>query len=261
MEQVLTALMPHLQKVPVDQLVVAAMLVFARVGTCLMLVPGINTARVAIQHRLFLAVAFSFVTLPWAGKEIFLMAKQQDLAHLLVGIVSEAFIGASLGVIAHIFFWAIEFMATFIAMALGFSGQPGHSIIYSQPEAPLANFITFSAVIIFFTSDLYLLVIQGLVKSYSLVPASFSPEATSALIDYRDALSQTFLIAMHIAAPFIIYTALINFAIGLLNKLTPAIPVYFISTPFVLVGGLFLFYLLLPELFNFFAGELLNWLK
>ena len=33
-----------------------------------------------------------------------------------------------------------------------------------------------------------------------------------------------------------------NLAIGLLNKLTPQIPIYFISLPFVITGGLILTY-------------------
>ncbi|MNU03307.1 flagellar biosynthesis protein FliR [compost metagenome] len=44
-----------------------------------------------------------------------------------------------------------------------------------------------------------------------------------------------------------------NFAIGLINKLAPQIPVYFISTPYLLVGGLFLVYLSIAALVRQFA--------
>ena len=43
---------------------------------------------------------------------------------------------------------------------------------------------------------------------------------------------------------------MVNFAIGVTNKLTPQIPVYFIATPFVMLGGLFL---LLLTVHDFFA--------
>ena len=45
------------------------------------------------------------------------------------------------------------------------------------------------------------------------------------------------MLALRIASPFIIYSVIVNLAIGLTNKLTPTIPVYFISLPFVLFGG------------------------
>ncbi len=62
------------------------------------------------------------------------------------------------------------------------------------------------------------------------------------MIDFTDALSAAFLATLRIAAPFIVFAILVNFSVGLVNKLTPSIPVYFISMPFVLgraAGGLF----------------------
>ncbi|WP_274532005.1 flagellar biosynthetic protein FliR [Bartonella bovis] len=54
---------------------------------------------------------------------------------------------------------------------------------------------------------------------------------------------------------------MINIGIGLVNKLTPTIPVYFISLPFIVAGGVFLLYFLIPELLHFFSLELQNWLN
>jgi flagellar biosynthetic protein FliR len=34
-----------------------------------------------------------------------------------------------------------------------------------------------------------------------------------------------------------------NVAVGMINKMAPQIPVYFISTPYALMGGIFLLYL------------------
>jgi len=44
-----------------------------------------------------------------------------------------------------------------------------------------------------------------------------------------------------------------NVAIGLINKLAPQIPVFFISTPFLLAGGLFLLYLSIAAFIRQFA--------
>ena len=48
--------------------------------------------------------------------------------------------------------------------------------------------------------------------------------------------------ALRVGAPFIVYSIVVNVAIGIINKLTPQIPVYFISLPFVIAGGLFILY-------------------
>ncbi len=43
-------------------------------------------------------------------------------------------------------------------------------------------------------------------------------------------------------------------AIGLINKLAPQIPVYFISTPYVLAGGLLLLYFGIAAVVNLFVN-------
>ncbi len=48
--------------------------------------------------------------------------------------------------------------------------------------------------------------------------------------------------AAHIAVPSSSIAVVVNLAIGLVNRLTPQIPVYFISGPFVIAGGVILFY-------------------
>ncbi|WP_022708727.1 flagellar biosynthesis protein FliR [Bartonella bovis] len=256
----LTSLLP-MTSLPIDQLVIIAMLVFARVGACLMFMPGISSLRIPMNFRLLLAIAFSFVMLPLVVDFFKELGDKPDIAILTRALFSEMLIGASLGVIAHVYLWALQFMATIIAMSMGYSGQPGHSVIDSMPETQIAHLFVLAAVMLFFASDLHMVVIRGLLASYDVVTPSFVPNPEAALIDYRDVLSRAFLTTLSIAAPFITYAILINIGIGLVNKLTPTIPVYFISLPFVVAGGIFLLYFLIPELLHFFSLELQNWLN
>jgi flagellar biosynthetic protein FliR len=55
-------------------------------------------------------------------------------------------------------------------------------------------------------------------------------------------VSQSFYVMLRLGSPFLAYSLLVNLAIGFVNKLTPQIPVYFISLPFVIFGGLVLLY-------------------
>ncbi|MBX4377834.1 flagellar biosynthetic protein FliR, partial [Mycobacterium tuberculosis] len=66
---------------------------------------------------------------------------------------------------------------------------------------------------------------------------------------------------IRIAAPFIVFAIVVNIAVGLINKLTPTIPVYFISMPFVLAGGLMLLYFSMPDLLRFFTSEAGTYLR
>lgn len=246
---------------PIDQLVIVAVLIFARVGACLMLMPGISSARIPMNFRLFLAIAFSLIMVPLADSNFASIASDPSLTTLLTGIASESLVGATFGIIANAYMWALQFMANIMGLSIGYSGQPGSSVIESMPETQVANMITIGALMLFFASDLHMVVIRGLLTSYQIIPVSLTPAPDSALIDFKDALSQTFLTTLRIASPFLIYAILVNMAIGLINKLTPTIPVYFISMPFVMFGGVLLIYYLLPEILSFFGSEYASWLN
>lgn len=249
-------LQPILTSIPIDQLVVVFMLVFARVGACIMLIPGIGSARLSTNIRIFFALALSFATLAFIGPDLVELAKNRSPSDLLSNLASEILVGLSLGLASHLFIWVLQFFSTSIAMVIGFSGQPGHGIVDSNPESPLTNLITIAGLMVFFSSDLHLEVLKGLMYSYKIIPATLVPRPQAALIDHIDNLSQSFLTVVRISSPFIVYSILVNFSIGILNKLTPAIPVYFISAPIVLAGGIFLTYSLIPEILNFFLEEM-----
>jgi flagellar biosynthetic protein FliR len=74
-----------------------------------------------------------------------------------------------------------------------------------------------------------------------------------ALAKVTDAASDSFMLIAQLAAPFLVYSLIVNFLFGIMNKMTPLIPVYFISAPFVLAGGLLLFYFTFREALTLFV--------
>lgn len=224
-------------QLPLNEIILAAVLAFCRIGACLMLMPGISSARIPLQVRLFIALACSFAVLPLVLQRIVTAVDAGQPWTLFRLMAGEMFIGALIGILAHIYFWALQFMANMMAMAVGYSGSPADSITENEPQATLATIVTFSALFLFFVTDMHLEIFRALLNSYVAIPVDgrFRPDA--AMIDFTDALSAAFLATLRIAAPFIVFAILVNFAIGLVNKLTPAIPVYFISMPFVLGEG------------------------
>jgi flagellar biosynthetic protein FliR len=103
-------------------------------------------------------------------------------------------------------------------------------------------------------------VIRALAGSYSRITPGTTFEAQAGLIQIADRAAETFYLALRIGSPFMIYAVVVNLAIGLMNKLTPTIPVYFISMPFVIAGGLFLLYFTGPESLRLFITAFSAWL-
>ncbi|MGH7003112.1 MAG: flagellar biosynthetic protein FliR [Alphaproteobacteria bacterium] len=239
---------------PLSDTVVGALLVFARVGSCLLIMPGISNPRIPMQIRLFLALACSLMLVPLVLTQVTPAIGTAPLM-LMRTVAAEIIIGGLIGTLARVYFWALQFMAGAIAMATGYTGAPSGAIESEEPQAAIASFLTLSALCLFFISDLHLEVFRALLSSYSVIPVDGLFQPAAAMVNLTDTLSKAFMSTIRIAAPFIVFAVVVNIAVGLINKLTPAIPVYFISMPFVVAAGLMLLYFSMPDLLRLFIGE------
>ena len=113
---------------------------------------------------------------------------------------------------------------------------------------------------LFFVTDQHWEVLRGLVASYTAMPIE-QPFATDfSLAQMADAMSEAFMLTMQISAPFIIYGISINFLFGVAAKLTPQIAIYFVSTPFVMTGGILLLYFVISDFMRLFMAGFMKWL-
>jgi flagellar biosynthetic protein FliR len=230
--------------------IIAAFLAFCRIGACFMLMPGLSSARVPLQIRLFVSLAATGGLLAFLWDKIFpyVDARPQILAPM---IVSELLVGGLIGAMTRLYMEALRFMGSAIAMLIGYGGSGGPAIEEPEPQAALAAIISFSALLLLFDFDHE--IIRALVASYTVAPVNvfFNPQA--ALVDVTDTVSDAFFLVIRLGSPFVAYAILVNMTIGFVNKLTPQIPVYFISLPFVIAGGLIMFYFAVGTLLSLFV--------
>ncbi len=234
-------------------------LIFCRIGGCLALMPGISSPRVPVQIRLFLAIAVTLALTPLLLPA--LEAAISDRRNVLGLLLSETGTGLLIGLLGRVFFVALQFVGVALAMCIGFGNTPDAPIEEAEPLPAVASLIMLTAIVLFFLTDQYWDVLRALIASYSALPVSEPFSAAFAVTKLADALAQAFLLALQIGSPFIIYAVIINLTFGLINKLTPQIPVYFISTPFVLAGGFFLLYFTVGEFLQIFIAAFASWLQ
>lgn len=237
--------------------ILAAFLAFCRIGACMMVMPGFSSARVPMQVRLFTAVAVTMALLAFLWDRIFpfVDARPSILAPM---IVSELLVGGLIGALTRLYMEAMRFIGTAIAMLMGFNSMGGTAIEEADPQGPLAALISLSTLLLLFVFDFHLEVIRALVASYSIAPVDVFFNPQSALIDVADTVSESFFLVLRLGSPFIAYAILVNLTIGFVNKLTPQIPIYFISLPFVVAGGLILFYFAFSTMLSLFADGFLG---
>jgi flagellar biosynthesis protein FliR len=242
-------------------LILTAFLVFCRIGGCVLLMPGLSSPRIPVQPRLFVAIGVALAMTAVVGDDIRPLVAKASPFGLFVLIATESLKGIVIGLLARLFFLALDTMVMAISLSIGLSANMGAPVDEAEPEPALVTLVSLGATILIFVTDLHWELFRGLAASYSVIPASdaFNPRLN--LVQLVDATTRTFVLTLRIASPFLIFSLIANIAIGVINKLVPQIPVSFIATPFLLFGGGLLLYFTMAPALDMFTAAFGSWLK
>ena len=236
--------------------ILALFAVFCRVGGCFLVLPGFSSARVPTQIRLFVAVAVSLSLTPLLWASVYPKVHGSDVTYIGTVFV-EGLIGVVIGLVARFFVLGLQFTGTVMTMMTGFTAPPANDILEDGSENQLTNMISFAGLLLLFMLDFHHVIIMAIADSYKTLPMGGDFEARRALVTLTNTLSSTFMIMLRLASPFVVYGLLFNVTIGFINKLAPQLPIYFISQPFIVMGGLVLIYFGIAIMIKLFADAFL----
>jgi flagellar biosynthetic protein FliR len=229
------------------------MLVFARIGTMVMLLPGLGEMSVPSRFRLTIALVLAAVLLPLHRD-----AYQVDLRSfgpLLALLAQEVFVGAVLGLTVRLMISALQIAGSVIAQQLGLGFVTAVDPSQGQQNVIVANFLTMLGITLVFASDMHHLVIAALDDSYSL----FAPGELPLLGDVAALTTRTiataFRIGIQLSAPFIVFGLLFNIGLGVLSRLMPQMQVFFIGLPLSIIVGFLILVLVLGVMMGVFLGS------
>jgi flagellar biosynthetic protein FliR len=240
--------------------VLATFIVFCRIGSCLMLVPGYSSTNIPPQIRLFVALVTTFALSPILVSILKPLVDDAPPLTLALLIGTEILVGSVIGLGGRVFFLALQTMSTVMASAIGLSNIPGVPIGDNDPTPASVPLIMAAVTTLFFLTDQHWQVLRGLMNSYDVWHPGEKLSGEMALNQLASRLTDAFVLTLRITSPFIVYSIIVNFSVGLINKLAPSIAVYFVSVPFVLIGGLLLLYLVSDELLTQFMLGMSSWL-
>ena len=220
-------------------LAAAFMLVFARIGAMVMLLPGLGEANIPVRIKLAIALLLTLVILP-----LHRAAYQIDLtsmSSLGVLMVHEIVIGIVLGATARVTLSALAVAGSVIAQQLGLGFVTAVDPTQGQQGIILGNFLTLLGITMIFATDLHHLVIAGLHDSYRL----FAPGEVPIVNDVTQLVIRTiadaFRIGIQLSGPFLVFGLIFNLALGVLSRLMPQMQVYFVAVPLsIMIGFLIL---------------------
>jgi flagellar biosynthesis protein FliR len=228
----------------------AFLLVFARIGTMLMLLPGLGEQNISSRIRLTVALVLAAVLLP-----LHRSAYHIDTAALgpaIVMLVEEILIGAVLGLTARLTISALDVAGSVIAQQLGLGFVTAIDPTQGEQGAILGNFLNLLGLTLIFATNMHYLVIAALNDSYSV----FAPGEVPAAGDVAALVTQTvagaFRIGIQLSAPFLAFGLLFNIGLGVLSRLMPQMQVFFVALPLSIMIGLLLLVLGLGAMMGFF---------
>src|SRR5437899_2988197 len=234
----------------------AFILMFARIGTMIMLLPGLGEMSVPARLRLTIALMLTFVLFPLhrAGYTIDLRSP----APVLVALGQELLIGVVLGLTARLTISALQVAGSVIAQQLGLGFVTAVDPTQGQQGLLVGNFLTLLGVTLLFATDSHYLVIAALNESYRIFsPGESLPSGDVAALATR-AFAAAFKIGMQLSAPFLVFGLVFNIGLGVLARLMPAMQVYFVGVPLSIMIGFLIFALVLSAMMgtylSYFAG-------
>lgn len=218
------------------ELAAAFVLVFARVGTLVMLMPGLGERSAPARVRLALALLIALVFLPMARP---LYGDLSDGARVPPLLFVELMVGFTLGITGRLLVWTLQSAGIIISQAIGLGFAETIDPSQSGRQMPvIGNLLALAGVAAFFAADLHHLVIRAMHDSFSLMPPGGMPASGDAAALFTRTLRSTFELAMRLAAPFLVIAILFNLGLGLLSRLMPQMQVFFVGLPATILAGL-----------------------
>lgn len=229
--------------------VTAALIAFARIGTAMMFLPGFGEASIPARHRLGLALILSLGLMPALPV---VPPSQPSLLALL--LAREALIGLYIGAGARILFATLHALGGLVAFVSSFSNALAAGDTTYEGSTVITSLFTISALALLFVTDAHHIMIRGLFASYEAIPAGWAP-----LGDLAEQLvklaSKSFYIMAFLGAPFFVLAILWNLSLGLANRVMPAMPVFFVAGPAIMILGLTLLMLTQASIFTLFIDR------
>ncbi|GIP33082.1 flagellar biosynthetic protein FliR [Paenibacillus sp. J2TS4] len=229
-----------------------AMLLFCRITSFFLVAPVFTARNVPMQFKIGLSFFLTLMAISAIGEAPIPMDGEY-----LLSIIKEILIGLLLGLIANLFFTAVQIAGAFIDVQIGFAMANVIDPMTGVQTPLLGNFKYFIALLLFLSFNGHHLLIQAIVDSYEWVPLSNDLFAHI----YQGQVSEFFLqsfikafaLAFQMAAPLVASLFLVDVGLGVLARTAPQFNIFVLGIPMKILVGLLLLFLFVPGMYNLFS--------
>jgi flagellar biosynthesis protein FliR len=234
-------------------LAAAFILAFSRIGTMIMLLPGVGELSVPTRVRLTIALLLTAVILP-----LHRSAYHPDLNNfgpILLTMGQEMLVGAVLGLVSRLTIASLQIAGSVVAQQMGLGFVTAVDPTQGQQGMLVGNFLTVLGVTLIFAFDLHHLVIHALDDSYTIFAPGEVPIVGDIASLVTGTVTSAFRIGIQLSAPFLVFGLLFNLGLGVLSRLMPQMQVFFVGMPLSIIVGFLILILVLGAMMMTFLGQ------
>jgi flagellar biosynthetic protein FliR len=237
----------------------AFLVLFARVGAVLMVLPVFSED--AIPGRIRLMIAFGMTAGLWGILSPQVLPAARDTEALPGVILCELLTGLGLGTLVRIMFMAMATAGSIVSLQIGLTSAIVADASQGGQASVLSKLVSVAAGVMCMALLVHHQWIAAIVRSYATFPVGGMPPAGDFAVLAIKTVGRSLSLGVGLAAPMIVYGIVFNVALGLSARLAPAIQVFFIAQPLNLVFGIALFSTLIGAMLTAFAGAMTGWLQ
>lgn len=230
----------------------AFILVFSRIGSAVMLLPGIGDNYVFARIRLSLALALTLVMYPLVRGE--LPAMPNSVMALLFLIAGEVIIGLFFGGASRLLVSCLHIGGVVIAFQSSLAFAQTVDPNQGTQGAVVSALMTITGIVLIFVSGLHMLLFIGIRDSYIMFPAGQAPPVDDFAQLVVKLVASSFEVGLKMAAPFIIYGLIFYIGLGALQRLIPQVQLFFIAIPAQMMMAFLMLVLVLSSSMLVFLG-------
>ncbi len=201
-----------------------------------MLLPALGATYIPLRVKASICLVVTLVIAPVVFEDV---KNSISSGHTIVlTFAREVAIGLIVGLSMRLLAYAAGFAGGIIASLLGMTNVFGINLDNGESTSILETLLALTTTALIFSTDTHHLMIASIKGSYDAYPPAQVLDGQQMLIVAVDSIRRATIVAIHIAAPILLFSTISNCALALINRFVQQVPFYFVMTGFIILLGL-----------------------
>ena len=211
-------------------------MIFARLGSFLMTIPGVGDPMVPPRIRLAFAFVFTIMLVPVIAPV--LPPIPNTVSAMAGSVIKEILIGLMIGTILRMFLSSLAVAGEIISIQTTLSFAQTSAPGIAPGSTTLGTFLGLLGLVLIMTTDLHHMFITAIVNSYTIFPFSRAVPVADAGQLAVQTVGGSFKMGLQLSAPVAVFALIFNIAVGFVGRVMPQFQVYFVASPLMVIFGM-----------------------